>query len=181
MLRPSFLPVPSAKSADEKLMNPRVRDACLNGSEYHLEVLLLYHFAILKLMSEKLPRVAAAVVVDERGRVLVVEHAEQDATTSSPRLTYVLPGGNIESDETIQQAAIRKARDETGHELEPIEIIHTESHMAYVACKLVELGEQSAQSADVSNNLWVEARDLRYACTTPVHPTVYAYLGLDSL
>lgn len=132
-------------------------------------------------MSEKLPRVAAAVVIDERGRVLVVERTEPDAATNSMRLTYTLPGGDIESDETIQEAAIRKTRDETGHDLEPIEIIHTETHMAYVACKLVELGEQSAQSADATNNLWVEARDLRYACTTPVHPTVYAYLGLDSL
>jgi 8-oxo-dGTP diphosphatase len=55
--------------------------------------------------------VAAVVLHDEHGRVLVVR--------KRGTLRYMLPGGKIESGETPAEAAVRELREEVGAELDP--------------------------------------------------------------
>jgi 8-oxo-dGTP pyrophosphatase MutT (NUDIX family) len=55
------------------------------------------------------------IVFDERGRVLLVKHADADA--------WVAPGGSIEPDETPADAAVREMWEETGLLVEPTRVI----------------------------------------------------------
>ena len=55
---------------------------------------------------------AYAVVVDDRDRVLLALWNE----TAEPRWT--LPGGGVELVETVEEAAVREVREETGYDVE---------------------------------------------------------------
>ena len=57
--------------------------------------------------------VSAAIVRD--GKVLVVRRARQPALG-----IYTLPGGAVETGETLMQAATREVREETSLEIEPV-------------------------------------------------------------
>ena len=54
---------------------------------------------------------AASVIVDDKGRVLLVKH-------SYGELNWELPGGGGEAGESVEEAARREAREEIGVELE---------------------------------------------------------------
>jgi 8-oxo-dGTP pyrophosphatase MutT (NUDIX family) len=59
------------------------------------------------------PHVTVAVIVEQDGRFLVVEEkAEQD------RLVYNQPAGHVDQGETLEQAAVREALEETGWDVE---------------------------------------------------------------
>jgi ADP-ribose pyrophosphatase YjhB (NUDIX family) len=57
--------------------------------------------------------VSAAIIRD--GKVLVVRRARKPALH-----LYTLPGGVVETGETLMQAAAREVREETGLEVEPV-------------------------------------------------------------
>ena len=57
--------------------------------------------------------VSAAIIRD--GKVLVVRRARQPALG-----IYTLPGGAVETGETLMQAATREVREETSLEIEPV-------------------------------------------------------------
>ena len=50
---------------------------------------------------------AAALIVDDGGRVLLVKH-------TYGRLNWELPGGGAEADESAEETALREVREETG-------------------------------------------------------------------
>lgn len=59
------------------------------------------------------PHVTVAVIVEQDGRFLVVEEkAEQD------RIVYNQPAGHVDQGETLEQAAVREALEETGWDVE---------------------------------------------------------------
>lgn len=53
-----------------------------------------------------------AVVLDDRGRILL---ALWNEAADGPRWT--LPGGGVELDETVEDAAVREVREETGYDV----------------------------------------------------------------
>jgi 8-oxo-dGTP diphosphatase len=60
-------------------------------------------------------RVAAyGVIVDERDRILLALWNGEGHTTPQ----WTMPGGGVELDETVEQAAVRELREETGYEVE---------------------------------------------------------------
>ena len=68
--------------------------------------------------SRPLPRPAlgaASVIVDLRGRILLVHH-------TYGALNWEIPGGGTEPDESVEETAIREAREEVGIELAPLRL-----------------------------------------------------------
>ena len=63
------------------------------------------------------PYLAVSAAIFRDGRVLIVRRAQPPAHG-----VYTLPGGGVELGETLEQAVIREVREETGLEIEPIEL-----------------------------------------------------------
>ncbi|SDJ17028.1 ADP-ribose pyrophosphatase YjhB, NUDIX family [Frankineae bacterium MT45] len=64
--------------------------------------------------SEPIPRVGARVLLlDPNGRLLLI-HEHYDYFGQERRTHWITPGGGIEADETLQQAAAREVYEETG-------------------------------------------------------------------
>ncbi len=63
------------------------------------------------------PYLAVSAAIFREGRVLIVRRARPPSQG-----VYTLPGGGVELGETLEQAVIREVREETGLEIEPIEL-----------------------------------------------------------
>ena len=63
------------------------------------------------------PNVGVGVVIVQDGKVLVVQRGREPAAG-----TWAFPGGRLELGETLAEAAVREAREETGLEVEPGEV-----------------------------------------------------------
>lgn len=62
-------------------------------------------------MKKKLDIVAVAVIVNEAGNILLTQ---RNSPNSALHLKWQLPGGSKESGETLEQACVREAKEETG-------------------------------------------------------------------
>lgn len=119
--------------------------------------------------------VASAIIENEEGKILL---------TKSPKWNnkWTLPGGHIEPGETILQAALREAEEETGLNLLPIDIIcwgeligskdfHRSAHFIYfdLYCKQIG-GILKLDKKELSDYQWLspeEALKLDLAETYP--------------
>lgn len=63
------------------------------------------------------PYLAVSAAIFRDGRVLIVRRAQSPAYGF-----YTLPGGAVELGETLEQAVVREAREETGLEIEPLQL-----------------------------------------------------------
>jgi len=66
---------------------------------------------------------AAAIVQDDRGRVLLIRRGDGRG--------WSLPGGMMEPGERIAEAAVREVWEETGLEVEPVRLVGVYSDPAY--------------------------------------------------
>jgi ADP-ribose pyrophosphatase len=64
------------------------------------------------------PSIGVGVVIIKDNRVLVVQRGKEPAAG-----TWAFPGGRLELGETLAEAAVREAREETGLTVEPGEVI----------------------------------------------------------
>lgn len=87
------------------------------------------------------PHVTVAVVVEKEGRFLLVEE-----TAESGRVVYNQPAGHVEQGETLIEAAVREALEETGWDVTPTALlgfyVYTPPHKPevtyYRACFLAD-------------------------------------------
>src|SRR5271157_2627794 len=63
------------------------------------------------------PYLAVSAAIFRDGRVLIVRRARPPAHG-----LYTLPGGGVELGETLEQAVVREVREETGLDVEPVEL-----------------------------------------------------------
>lgn len=66
----------------------------------------------------KQPAVGVGVVISDGDRVLVVQRGKEPGAG-----TWAFPGGRLELGETLAEAAVREAREETGLTVEPGEVV----------------------------------------------------------
>lgn len=84
---------------------------------------------------EKQPHISAAVVVDD-GRVLLVRRRVKEGS-----LSWQLPAGGVEDGESVEEAAVRETREETGLTVSAVRVLGarlhpiTGRHMSYVVCE----------------------------------------------
>lgn len=62
-------------------------------------------------MKHKIDIVSIAVIVNEKGEILITQRY---SPTSSLHLKWQLPGGSKEENETLEEACVREAKEETG-------------------------------------------------------------------
>jgi len=114
----------------------------------------------------KCPLIGVAGVVLHRGRVLLVQRKRQPLKGE-----WSIPGGLVELGEELEQALRRELREETGLEVEPIDVLavidrimrsaaRVRYHFVIVdyLCRLV--AGRLAPASDVLDARWVRPKDL---------------------
>jgi 8-oxo-dGTP diphosphatase len=108
------------------------------------------------------PFVGVGAVIVENGRALVVRRA-----TEPLRGQWSIPGGAVEVGETLREAAIREAREETGLIVEPGEVIEvldsivrdpdgrTQFHYVLVDFLCRKMDGELRAASDVSEARWI--------------------------
>lgn len=75
---------------------------------------------------------AYAVVRDDRDRVLLALWNE------GPTPQWTLPGGGVELHETVEEAAVREVREETGYDVELDGVLGVDTHVVPVGDRVSE-------------------------------------------
>ena len=124
-----------------------------------------------------------AIVRDREGRILLIQRA---ADVSWDPGLWELPGGKADYRETIADAIVREAREETGLALEvgrPVHVSHFTKEPIWVttvtfACDTV--GDAEVQLSDEHDAFaWVELSELASVeCTAPAREALGAYAQL---
>ena len=66
-------------------------------------------------------RISAGAIVEEEGRILLVRHRRPQRYDF-----WVAPGGGVKEAEELRVAAVREVREESGLEIEPLELVYIE-------------------------------------------------------
>jgi len=113
------------------------------------------------------PIVGVGAVIVEGGRALLVRRG-----TEPLKGEWSIPGGVVELGETLRQAAAREAREETGLEVEPGEVLEVvdrimrdPEHKVQYHYVLVDflcrwVSGEARPGADASELRWITAREL---------------------
>ena len=113
------------------------------------------------------PLLGVGAIIVQNERILLARRANPPLQDE-----WSIPGGLVETGETIQEALVREAREETGLEIEPVKLVEVferilrdkEARVQYhfvlinYLCRVVS-GEAQA-SSDVSDVVWVAAHKL---------------------
>jgi len=113
------------------------------------------------------PIVGVGTVIIENGRALVVRRG-----TEPLKGEWSIPGGVVELGETLRQAAAREAKEETGLEVEPDEVLEVvdrimrdseykvQYHYVLVDFLCRRVSGEARPGADASELRWITAREL---------------------
>lgn len=113
------------------------------------------------------PIVGVGAVIVERGRALLVRRG-----TEPLKGEWSIPGGVVELGETLREAAAREAKEETGLEVEPGDVLEVvdrimrdpeskvQYHYVLVDFLCRRLAGEAQAGADASELRWITAREL---------------------
>jgi 8-oxo-dGTP diphosphatase len=127
--------------------------------------------------AQKRPAIAAAVVA-ENGRVLMVRRRIAEG-----ELSWQFPAGEVESNETAEEAAVRETSEETGVAVRAVNRLGERVHpatgrmMIYVECEVISGAAHVADPEDLAEVEWCDASILSQYVTYPFYGPVQAYLN----
>lgn len=119
------------------------------------------------------PFLAVSAAIIHEGKILVVRRARMPALH-----LYTLPGGVVEAGETLEEAAAREVREETGLEVQPVSIaghreviIHdqqgrVERHFVIFCFTSRWLGGELVLNDEIDDARWVAPAELADMRTT---------------
>ena len=113
------------------------------------------------------PLLGVGAIIIENDRILLARRANPPMQGE-----WSIPGGLVESGETIKEAVIREVREETGLEIEPVKLVEVferilrdkEARVQYhfvlidYLCRMVS--GQARAGSDVSDLVWAKTDDL---------------------
>ena len=127
------------------------------------------------------PYLAVSAAIFRDGRVLIVRRARPPADG-----LYTLPGGGVELGETLEEAVVREVREETGLEIEILELLEiyerimlddsgaTEYHYVLMDYLCRPAGGTLCAADDASRVAWVPEPELGTLRITEGTPAVIA-------
>ena len=126
------------------------------------------------------------VIVNDRGKVLLIKRVKKEKGRGGSILTWAFPGGRQDLNEDRKEYIGREVLEETGYKIKPITEISMRSHpqfpvfIVYYLCKLVspEPVAKPKQSYEVSEVRWVEPKGIKRLIRTNLDPGVSLELGL---
>jgi len=126
------------------------------------------------------PILGVGALIFERGKILLVERGEQPL-----KGYWSLPGGVLETGETLAEGIIREVREETGLEVKPVKVLEiferimrdaegqAEYHYVLIDYICRVTGGLLRAADDASRAEWVARRDLAdYTITTGTLPVI---------
>jgi acetyl-CoA carboxylase carboxyl transferase subunit beta len=125
-------------------------------------------------------RVVASVVVIEEGKVLLIQEAHPHT-----RGKWTFPGGHVDLGETIEEAAIREAKEEAGYEVEldqPLPIQHEsiERPVMHPFTAHVTGGAPHERTDDILDVQWFTPAEIR-AMKSDLRQPNYVFGSLKAL
>jgi 8-oxo-dGTP diphosphatase len=112
-------------------------------------------------------RISAGAIVEHEGRLLMVRHVRPGRYDF-----WVAPGGGVEGDERLEEAAAREVREETGLEVEVGRLLYIEDLVSpdcryvkfWFAAQLLggafDLSHPQARAEHVADAAWLSPQDL---------------------
>lgn len=116
-------------------------------------------------------------IVIYKKKILIVRRKVKEGN-----LFWQFPGGEIESNETEEQAVIRELKEETGLSCKANKLLgkrvhpHTNREMLYFACNFIS-GEILISDEDLSEAKWVNIENLNDYFTTDLYEPVKVYIN----
>ncbi|MEO6761290.1 MAG: NUDIX hydrolase [Candidatus Saccharimonadales bacterium] len=134
-------------------------------------------------MAEILKSIALGVI-QNNGNILVIQRKELERGLNDETLTWVFPGGKVESSETVYDSVIREVYEETGYKVKATSTIDEKQHptfpayVSYVACELVDDNAGKNKDMGIAEVRWVSISEFQNIITSTLNSKVKSYLGL---
>ncbi len=132
-------------------------------------------------MEQKISVVVAPLIVNEKSEILLVKSQKWKG--------WVMPGGHVEFRETLIEAVIREAKEETNLDIEPKGIINSgdtinpstfykKAHFIYFHF-LARLKSKNIRldPKELTDHKWFSAQDALKECDPRIQPTIKKYLA----
>ncbi len=136
--------------------------------------------------NKKLTVIGMGVIVNEAGKVAIVERKNKEVGADGSTLSWAFPGGEPASYETVQEGVEREVLEETGYEVivhekiserEPIQFPIL---IKYFRCVLKSDEQTELVDVDeIAQVKWVKPEELKNYFTTDLDPGVSQFLGLS--
>ena len=131
------------------------------------------------------PIVGVGVLIKRGGEYLLIKRASEP-----DRGLWTIPGGLVEVGESVREAAIREAREETGLEIEVLEILdiidkivrdeegRSKYHFIIIDFLAVPIGGSLKASSDAVEARWVRREEFRLYPLTGTYKLLLRRIGI---
>lgn len=126
--------------------------------------------------TEERPGIAAAIVVQDGGVLMVRRRVAEG------QLSWQFPAGEIEQDESPEQAAVRETFEEVGMNVTAVKLLGERVHpktgrsMSYVACAVESGNPYVADDEELAEVTWVQHAQIPEYVPYGLFDPVQAYL-----